>query len=390
MPDKEASRTRVRRNLMLPSPFVRRPRTTPGHSDRTQPANSRAAFVRCPTRYGQLVRQPDDVRRNTAILRRASLAPRLLIAPPMHRTTLASITLSLSVTAASAGTTASPVVGGKTVKPGTWPEVVAVLTSDGSLCTGTLLEADLVLTAGHCTDAQPVEVIIGSVDLAGYAGERREVKWSRSYPNWDTEYDVGVVMLEYPVAVKPSAIAQGCSTDDELARGEVLQVVGFGLTTKAGIGNNTKLHQAKISVVDADCTQDAACEANVAPGGEFVAGGQGADACFGDSGGPVYVTTQVGPAVIGVVSRGLVNSKSPCGDGGVFVRADKVAKWIEKVSGRKLQRRTCDSPADSAGTVDDGGGCSAGGSGAAAGLALALAFLTALWFVSTRPLRIGQ
>lgn len=309
----------------------------------------------------------------------------------MLRTILASSLVLFLSPAAIAGTAASPVVGGTTVKPGTWPEVVAVLTSDGGLCSGTLLEADLVLTAGHCTDAQPVEVIVGSVDLAKYEGERRKVKWSRSYPNWETEYDVGVIMLEHPIQVKPSAIAQGCSSDDELARGEMLQVVGFGLTTKAGIGNNTKLHQAKIPVVDADCTEDPACNGRVSPGGEFVAGGRGADACFGDSGGPVYVTTKAGPALIGVVSRGLLSSKSPCGDGGVFVRADKIAKWIEKVSGRKLLRLACDSPADAPGTVDDAGGCNvSGGGGAAAGLLLGLAFLAALWVLSTRPLRIGE
>ena len=309
----------------------------------------------------------------------------------MLRTTLAASLVLFLSRAAIAGPIDSPVVGGTTVKPGTWPDVVAVLTSDGGLCSGTLLEADLVLTAGHCTDAQPVEVIIGSVDLAKDGGERREVKWSRSYPSWETEYDVGVVMLEHPVQVKARAIAQGCSAQDELARGEILQVVGFGLTTKSGLGNNTKLHQAKIPVVDSDCTNDYACAPNVAPGGEFVAGGHGTDACFGDSGGPVFVTTKDGPALIGVVSRGLLASKAPCGEGGVFVRADKVVKWIEKVSGRKVGRLACDTPADAPATVDDSGGCSAsGGRGAAAGIALALAFLAALWFFSARPLRIGE
>ena len=51
---------------------------------------------------------------------------------------------------ANAGTLDTPVVGGKIVKPGTWPDVVAVLGADGSLCSGTLIDVDLVLTAGHC------------------------------------------------------------------------------------------------------------------------------------------------------------------------------------------------------------------------------------------------
>lgn len=303
----------------------------------------------------------------------------------MLRTTVFTTLLLSFSSLAAAGTGVAPVVGGTTVKPGSWPDVVAVLTSDGGLCSGTLIGSDLVLTAAHCTDAQPVEVIIGSVDLAQYGGERRDVKWSRSYPNWQVEYDVGIVMLEHPVAVKPRAIATACSP----AGGDLLQVVGFGLTTKSGTGNNTKLHQAKIPVVDPDCTQDPACAPDIAPDGEFVAGGQGTDACFGDSGGPVYVTTKAGPAVIGVVSRGLLSSASPCGDGGVFVRADKVVKWIEKVSGRKLERLACDTPADAPATVEESGGCNAGGG--AAGFAVGLGFLVMLWLLSSlRAIRIGD
>ena len=298
----------------------------------------------------------------------------------------------LSSTVAVVGSTIaladpSPVVGGSTVKPGAWPDVVAVLTSDGGLCSGTLIGSDLVLTAAHCTDAKPVEVIIGRVDLAQYGGERRDVKWSRSYPNWQVEYDVGIVMLENPVATKPRAIASGCTLDSD----DVLQVVGFGLTSKWGTGDNTKLHQAKLPVTDPDCTQDPACAPDIAPDGEFVAGGQGTDACFGDSGGPVYIKTKGGPAVIGVVSRGLLASSTPCGEGGVFVRADKVVKWIEKTSGRKLERLACDTPADEAATVSDGGGCNASGTGAAAGLGVGLGFLVMLWLVSSlRPIRIGD
>lgn len=300
----------------------------------------------------------------------------------MLRTTVLVTLLSLSSLAAASP---APVVGGSTAKPGAWPDVVAVLTADGGLCSGTLIGSDLVLTAAHCTDAQPVEVIIGRVDLAQYGGERRDVKWSRSYPNWQAEYDVGIVMLENPVATKPRAIASGCSLDG----GDMLQVVGFGLTTKSGTGDNTKLHVAKIPVTDPDCTQDPACAADIAPDGEFVAGGHGTDACFGDSGGPVYIKTKAGPALIGVVSRGLFASATPCGDGGVFVRADKVVKWIEKTSGRKLERLACDAPADAPATVDDAGGCSAGGG--SAGLAASLGFLVMLWLVSSlRTVRIGD
>lgn len=297
-------------------------------------------------------------------------------------------TAALAVTTAviaDAGVLGAPVVGGKAVRPGDWPDVVAVLTEDGSLCTGTLLGADLVLTAGHCIGGKPVEVIFNSVDLAQPGGQRRAVKWSKAYPSWETHYDVGVVMLENPVFVKQRAIADHCTTGkrNRLTTGTRVQVVGFGLTTTAATDNNTKLNAASLEIIDGLCERDQTCAAAVAPGGEFTAGGHGADACFGDSGGPIYIGTSHGPALIGVVSRGLASWSEPCGEGGVFVRADKVAAWIEEVTGRTVDRVECDLPADDAdgdgfgdgsdngsgseGTGGDGGGCDAGGAAGAAG-----------------------
>lgn len=263
---------------------------------------------------------------------------------------------------ALAGNLASPVVGGTTVKRGAYPDVVAVFTADGGLCTGTLLAADLVLTAGHCASAQPIEVVIDSIDLAEPDGQHRKVKWSKAYPSWQGSYDVGIVMLENPVFAKQRAVAQNC-TDKQLAAGTKLKVVGFGLTTKSGQGDNTRLHQATLPVDDPTCSEDPSCQKSVAPGGEFTAGGNGVDACFGDSGGPVYIKTPAGLALIGVVSRGLLTWGDPCGGGGVFVRADKVVKWIEAESGRELDRADCDAPADDAGEADvvEPGGCSSGG-----------------------------
>jgi secreted trypsin-like serine protease len=284
------------------------------------------------------------------------LASALLLPARMLRTSLFALILS---SPALAGSFATPVVGGTEAPPGAWPDVVAVLGERGS-CTGTLLAADLVLTAGHCIDARPVEVIIGTVDLASNVGERRRVKWARAYPQWESAYDVGVVMLDNPVAARPRAVAHACTSGARWKPGLPLQLVGFGLTTAAAIDQNTRLHQAMIPLVDATCMHDPACAPAIAPGGEFTAGGGGVDACFGDSGGPVYVSTPGGPALIGVVSRGMSTAGDPCGGGGVYVRADKVVAWIEDVTGRKVQRASCDAPADDPGELDDAG-CHAGG-----------------------------
>src|SRR5690349_19677345 len=86
-------------------------------------------------------------------------------------------------------TAAAPVVGGTVVKPGVWPDAVAVLARD-ALCTGTLIAPDVVLTAGHCIETNPVEVIVGSVDLSNGGGKAIHVKKAIAYPDWQRAYDV--------------------------------------------------------------------------------------------------------------------------------------------------------------------------------------------------------
>ncbi len=279
-----------------------------------------------------------------------------------------------------------PIVGGTLAEPGDWPDVVAVFTEDGGLCSGTLLGADLVLTAGHCIGGKPIEVVVGAVDLARPDGQRRVVKWAKAYPSWESEYDVGIVMLENPVLVKQRAIAENCTAGkrNRLKPGTRLEVVGFGLTTKAATDNNTRLHAAMIEVIDGLCETDRSCQETIAPGGEFTAGGHGADACFGDSGGPVYIGTSRGPALVGVVSRGLASWSEPCGEGGVFVRAENVIDWIEKTSARSVDRVECDMPADAPGTdsgntVFDGGGCNAVGGAAGGGGSLLVSGFVAVY-----------
>ena len=299
---------------------------------------------------------------------RGAAGPAVAVRGGMHKTlAFAVLTTVLAVSSSIARAEPAPVVGGSTVTKGAWPDAVAVLAQTAA-CTGTLIAPDVVLTAGHCIEVSPVEVIVDSVDYAQRGGEVIRVKSATAYPDWQHAYDVGVLVLEHPAAAKPRAIASPC-TAKELVVDAKVRVVGFGLTTQAGTGDNTKLHQAMLTVTDPTCAGDPSCAAAIAPAGEFMAGGDGKDACFGDSGGPIYL----GDALIGVVSRGVASAGKPCGGGGIYVRADTVAGWIEHVTKRKLTRASCDkADGDGDATASDGGCAATGGAGlpvAFAGLA---------------------
>lgn len=293
----------------------------------------------------------------------------------MQRIALSVLLSSFTLSTAIADPAPPPVIGGKTVDPGAWPDVVAVIGTEGA-CSGTLIAPDVVLTAGHCVDIQPKVVIANTVDYATAAGDRIPVKWARAYPNWEHRYDVAVLMLDHVARPKPRAIATACLANEYLGARKPVQVIGFGLTSPSGTDDNTSLRLAEIPILDPRCASDPSCELSVVPNGEFTAGGRGTDSCFGDSGGPAMLTTRHGAALVGVVSRGLALPGAPCGNGGVYVRADKVVSWIQSVTGRQLERAACEGRGDDpeTGEVEDAesGGCSAGG-----GVDLALGVLLA-------------
>ena len=288
--------------------------------------------------------------------------------------------LALLSSPALAGTLDTPVVGGTPVTAGAYPDVVLVV-APMALCSGTLIAPDVVLTAGHCIGIHPTEVVIGSVDYAKPGGEAIAVKSATAYPDWEHQYDVGVLVLDHASKAKPRLIASACTATEHLDHGAKVELVGFGLTTKAGTGMNSRLNKAELVVDDATCTTDPACAPAIAPGGEFTAGGDGTDSCFGDSGGPLYIDSTHGAVQIGVVSRGVGTTGDPCGGGGVYIRADKVVPWIEKTTGRTIGRASCDNAADGEGdgsaatTPEAGGGCSTGGGALGIGLAAIIAAL---------------
>jgi secreted trypsin-like serine protease len=255
------------------------------------------------------------------------------------------------------------VVGGSTVPPGQWPDAVAVLGTNGT-CTGTLIAPDVVLTAGHCAGIKPTQVIANTTDYSQDGGVRVQVARTEAYPNWQQEYDAAVLVLASPIeGVAPRKIGTSCTFDD-FARTTSVRLVGFGATDMMGQTANTQLKQAMTAVTDPECTGGNGCKQEIAPGGEFVAGGTGtADSCFGDSGGPVYLDTPFGAVVIGAVSRGVAGAETPCGGGGIYVRTDKLIDWIEDTTGRTIEADGCDgNEYSSEDVVDDAAdevGCSA-------------------------------
>lgn len=240
-----------------------------------------------------------------------------------------------------------PVTSGDPVAdPMDWPDVAGVVIDGYVSCTGTLIAPDVVITAGHCTPPEshnPTRVVLGTNDYR-HPGETINVAEVHTYPNSWGHYDVAVLVLEHASSYEPRRIATGCIRD-YIQDGAEAIVVGYGATDAYGYDYTPVLQWGTTEVSDADCSDiNSGCFDAVSPNGEIGAGIQGSDACYGDSGGPLYLPTPKGTFLVGVTSRGFYNAV--CGDGGIWVRPDSppLHDWIEDVTGRTLPAPACFEP----------------------------------------------
>ncbi|KRT85575.1 Trypsin, partial [Oryctes borbonicus] len=219
------------------------------------------------------------------------------------------------------------VVGGTNAPAGAFPNIVSVRSAGGAhFCGGSILNSVNILTAAHCIIGRTTAntgVLAGTNTLNSGGitrGSSRLILHGSYNPN-TLANDIAVIRLGTALAMGGNVQQVSLNTANTGAVAAIL--AGWGRTaTNSGIPNNLQQLNTQ-TLTHAQCQQSWGGSVSTLQICAFIGSGRGA--CNGDSGGPLYQSSN--RAQLGVVSFGRAGG---CAIGwpDVYARVSSYINWI--------------------------------------------------------------
>jgi hypothetical protein len=238
----------------------------------------------------------------------------------------------------------SAVIGGSSAPTGTFPELAFIIDTseeEGFACTGTVVTANLILTAAHCAESletgfvdEPAgyTVITGNVNRNAAARQISAVSKVIVYPGFVPscllDRDAALLVLATPTTA-PAVPLWTAANAGTLAPGRAAEIVGWGHEYYEQEGLPQVLKWANTAIQSPEwCAHNALSFYGQGELCTINPPSYSTGACHGDSGGPLLVSSPEGPVEVGITSHiyGECSTAEPT----IFTRTDILIPWVHE------------------------------------------------------------